>query len=286
MKIDELNQIIKNIKHNGVYITNSDFSEIKEEKLLYVDNCPTALVYILKHEYYNRAFFYTNSIDDLKRLLDSVDIPFLLFWNCKKLEDDTLKNLGLSLYSTYVRDTVRYDKNPYLEEETNKRRAILQDMYDPDCGEYANEGDAEELLRLSVELFDELSDEIPSLDEWREICRNNECILYRESNEKEGNPIIAFYVWHLEGKKLYSRMSANKYTANILYNLERRVFTEYFDKGIRIFYGWSDYNYSAAKGRRSSSASNLINRLYCHIYSNREIQKKRREVTILAKKEE
>lgn len=283
MKLDELNRLIREIKSQGNCITNAAFTDFTEESLIQVEYNSKALIYVVKKDHYNKAFFYTTSVEELNKLIGKIKIPFLLFFNCKDKDDKTLSSLGLKMYSLYVRDTVRYTENPYLMEETNKRRRILKEMYDPNCGEYAQESDAEELLDLSKELFDDKSDEIPSLTEWREICKNRECLIYREDNVDEGNPIIAFYVWHLEGKKLYSRMSANKFTANILYNLERRIFTDYFDKGIRVFYGWSDYYYSAAHGRRSDSSSKLINRIYCQIYSNVDEEKKRRKLTYTSK---
>ena len=67
------------------------------------------------------------------------------------------------------------------------------------------------------------------------MVKKKEILVYREAGE-----IIAAYIFHYQGKKLYSNTSMNLGGANILYNMERRIFEEAWNKGIRIFYGWGN----------------------------------------------
>ncbi len=140
---------------------------------------------------------------------------------------------GLTLYAEYIRFLKKYSDNPYLLEIKNPRRKILQEMYDPACGEYPTEEDAVEIYEIHMRNFDAVSDDIFSIDEWKEKIRKKEVLVYREDGK-----IIAYYNWKLEGNTFYSNVSVDEGPANIMYNLERRVFEKYWEQGIRIFYFW------------------------------------------------
>ena len=173
---------------------------------------------------------------------------------------------GLSLYATYQRNVIRYKSNPYLIPETSKRRQILPRMYDPACGEYPNKEDAEELDRLHRQVFDPLCDDMFSIDEWKEKIDKKEILVYRDNGK-----ITAYYCFRVEGQKLYSNMSVNIGAANTLYNMERRIFEEMWDKGIRIFYGWFNLkNHKAQKhGMRLEAISQCaesFSKSFCNTY--------------------
>ena len=106
-------------------------------------------------------------------------------------------------------------------------------MYDSACGEYPTEEDAEEIYEIHMRNFDAVSDDIFTIDEWKEKIRKKEVLVYREEGK-----IIAYYNWKLEGNTFYSNVSVDEGPANIMYNLERRVFEKYWEQGIRIFYFW------------------------------------------------
>ncbi len=279
--VDEINttymDMRKKNRGNENFFTNIKLGNCNEENIIDFKYNDNAMIVLIKENYIVKGYLCYSDVESINELIDEIESPFFVFWNTKDKNEKALEDLDVKLYTIYQRDTVRYDKNPYLEPDTTSRRDILRKMYEPNFGEFASEDDAEELNKLSLMLFDEYSDELPSVDEWRDICKRKECLIYREDNPEENNPIVAYYVWRLEGKKLYSRMSANRSGANILYNLERRIFTDYFDQGIRVFYGWSDIYNVQAHGRRSSSGLNKgpksVTRLFCRIYTNTDIVK-------------
>lgn len=159
---------------------------------------------------------------------------------------------GLTLYAEYVRFLQKYSDNPYLLEVKNPRRKILQEMYDPACGEYPAESDAEEIYEIHMRNFDTISDDIFTIGEWKEKIRKKEVLVYREDGK-----IIAYYNWKLEGNKLYNNVIVNEGPANIMYNLERRVFEKYWDQGIRIFYFWVN-NKNSKQLRRDNLNDELV----------------------------
>ena len=274
-KREIINEIYSEIRRNcakdKTILSNLNIGSIKEDDILYYDHDESAVLVIVKDKYFNKGYMCFCDKSAVDKLIQNVEIPFFVYWNCKEKDDDSLNISTLKLYTIYQRDTVTYYENPFTIPDPTNRRDILRVMYEENFGEYAMIEDAEELNSMSLELFDQYSDELPDLEEWRSICENRECLIYREGNNKKN--IVAYYVWHLEGKKLYSRMSANKVGANVLYNLERRIFTEYYEQGIRVFYGWSDIYNSSAIGRRTNKAVEKLSRIFCKIYTNTDLEK-------------
>ncbi len=279
---DEINEVYmtfrKKNRGNADFHSNINLNSFSNDSILNFKYNDRAMIIIVKDRYITKGYLCFEQVKSLNSLIESINHPFFVFWNTTDVNEKDLDGVNLRLYTIYQRSTVTYEENPYLLPDTNSRRDILRKMYVPNFGEYACVEDAEELNRLSLIMFDKYSDELPDLDEWREICNNKECLLYREDNPEENNPIIAYYVWKLEGKKLYSRMSANRLSANILYNLERRIFTHYFDMGIRTFYGWGDIYNTQAADRRSEAGMvkrgvHAAHSLYCKIWTNSDIIK-------------
>ena len=183
--------------------------------------------------------------------------------------DDFFRGKGLTMYSTYQRTTISYHSNPYLVPETSKRRQLLPQMYDATCGEYPSIDDAEELDALCRKVFDPLCDDMFTIEEWKQKIRDKEVMVYRSP---EG--ITAYYLWRIEGKKLYSNMSVNIGAANTLYNIERRIFEEAWEKGIRVFYGWGRLTNIKAKNHAMPAdaiykCASSISRLKCNTYLKR-----------------
>lgn len=255
-------------REKGVAITNFTMSSVEEEKCDYIYSADTyyATLYwdIDKYE----LNFVVASLEDLHNLIETIQgntvIPILYKEDCELKSFFT--SIGVELYATYQRTTICYKSNPYLIPEKSKRRQLLPKMYDPKCGEFPHEKDAEEIDRLCRKVFDPLCDDMFTIEEWKEKIRSKNVLVYKDDGE-----ITALYVWCLEGKKLYSNMSVNIGAANTLYNMERRVFEEMWNKGIRVFYGWGNLENMKAKTHAMSEfavekCAKSINRLFCDIY--------------------
>lgn len=255
-------------RETGSVITNFTMSSVPEKDCEKVYSAETyyATLYWNIDKYV--LDFVVATPDDLRTLLAL--IPGNTIINIVYKEECDLDPLfisqGLVLYASYQRNVTRYKSNPYLLPETSKRRQILPKMYDPECGEYPVREDAEELDQLHRQVFDPLCDDMFTIDEWKEKIDNKEILVYRKNGK-----ITAYYCFRLEGKKLYSNMSVNIGAANTLYNMERRVFEEMWNKGIRIFYGWFNLKNIRAKNHAISpeAASRCIesfSKSFCNTY--------------------
>ncbi|MCH5252252.1 MAG: hypothetical protein J1F22_04700 [Lachnospiraceae bacterium] len=191
-------------------------------------------IVVIAHEpYRKRGYFATKDEITLIGLLQGLpeNIVFEWIYRDENVLEEIMEKAGIELYATYIRHTCVWDENPY---ETQARgNALLQELYEPDCGEYARMSDAKELCELSKSVFDVNCDDVFTVEEWQEIIARKEVLVYRENNK-----ILSCYVWRLEGNKLYSNISINLGPANILYNLERRVLEEMWDKGVRVTCAW------------------------------------------------
>ena len=168
---------------------------------------------------------------------------------------------GFSNYKTYVRTTVCYKKNGYEVPEKGRRK-LLQELYDPTCGEYPTIDDVEELIEISKANFDELTDDVFTKEEWKHVIEKKSCLVYKEAGK-----IVAYYVWRLDGKQLYSNMTLNMGAANYLYNMERRIYDEMWEKGIRVYYAWVDMKNVKARVRFNEESKNVISSV-SHMYNS------------------
>ena len=124
---------------------------------------------------------------------------------------------------------------------------LLYDMYQPDCGVYAEEQDVLQIHELLLKNFDPKADHIFSREELLQMVKKKEIMVY-----KLGSKIESFFIYRREGKKLYCAFSYNNASADILYSLERRVKEiEYGENGIRMNYAW--YNAENKKALRRNS---------------------------------
>ncbi len=236
IKICEVKEKMRALKKNfGKMQTNFYPGIVDDELEAECYENEKALVFIVQEPNRKRAFFAYAEEDSCKKLLPMLPAGTITE-SVSRTETNPIEHIfkdsGMERYALYCRVTSCYSENPYLIPEKG-RRQLLQEMYDPACGEYAKEEDVAELYELTRETFDPLCDDVFTLEQWKEIVARNECLYHREAGK-----IVAFYVWRLEGKKLYSNMAVNEGPANYLYNLERRIFEEMWNKGIRIFYAW------------------------------------------------
>lgn len=229
------------------------------------DGCAT----IVKKKDMNIMYFMAATEQTFRQLVDQMPSNTVVNFAYKNKEEDELElwaiHANLSKHATYRRTTLHYISNPYLEPEVPRRR-ILQKMYDPSCGEYPTLKDIPQMDSLWRELFDPLCDDVFSYEQWSEMVENKEILVYREAGE-----IIAAYVFHFQGRKLYSNTSMNLGGANILYNMERRIFQEAWDKGIRVFYGWGNLDNVRAHthtlpAENVTKCADRIEYLYCDTF--------------------
>lgn len=224
-----------------------------DEAILYENE--KAIVFIVHEPNRERAFFVGAEEEQLCELLSELPKGVVLE-NVYRENENPLYELftksGLEEYTVYIRSTLSYDSNPY-DVPMQGRQRLLYEMYDPECGEYAKETDAEELYTILKEDANPICDEIFTLEKWRDVIKNKECMLYRENGK-----IICFFVWRLEGKKVYQNLSVNRGTANYLYNIERRIFNEMWEAGIRTYYSWTNMQYKAVQKRGLKGTDNCV----------------------------
>ncbi len=176
---------------------------------------------------------------------------------------DLLSKAGFRHFSTYLRVSNSYRENPFLIPEKGKRK-ILQEMYEPDRCCYAKESDIKELMKINESAFITYVDDFFTYEEWVEIINKRECLIYKENDK-----IISFYVWKIEGKKLYANMIVNYGTADLSYNMERRAFEEAWEKGVRSLYYWIRVDNKKALSHNGIDIKGndaAINGLYDYIY--------------------
>lgn len=251
MKICEIKEKIRTLKKTYKKIETNFYPGITDdmqEADLFENE--QALVFVIQEPNRRRAFFAFADTDCLIDLLSKIPKGTVTEYICKDKNplEHVFVESNMEHYSTYIRRTICYTVNPFTIPDTGRRK-VLMDMYDPTCGEYATTEDIPELDNITRQTFDALCDDVFTITQWQNIVTNKECLLYRESGK-----IIAFYVFRLEGKKLYSNMSINRGAANYLYNLERRIFEEMYNKGIRVFYAWYNSGNNRALKRRNLAA--------------------------------
>lgn len=265
MKIKEVFEKVNliKIKHKKLY-TNIIWSNLPENEDAEVHIEEKGIVFIIQEPNRRRGYYAVSDLTILVLLLKKVENGVVLEQIHKGKTDDMKNHFlgsGFRDYQMYIRTTICYKKNPY-EIPEHGRRKLLQEMYDAECGEYPTSNDAQELCDLANSLFDPLTDDIFTLEKWSDIIEKKECLIYRENGI-----IIACYVWHLEGKKLYSNMAMNQGAANYLYNIERRVFEHMWENGIRIYYSWINCKNKKALLRYNQNTKEYIKTIN-HIYNS------------------
>ncbi len=255
MTIEEVLKETCELKKRGRIISNYYYGCVPADRsvsALFSDN---AIVFDMEDRFRRKAFFFVveseTGKDELAQLLSKLPknsiIEYIQAYRGTDIDDELkrskgedgceireiIKDSGFEFYKKYIRNTITYLSNPKLIPEEGRRK-ILQEMYDDTCGEFPSEDDAEELFEINCSVFDHLTDDVFTIDEWKDIIRKQNCIVYRENGE-----IISYYVFELQNeKKLYSNIAVNKGAANTLYNIERRIFEYYWNQGIRVYYSW------------------------------------------------
>ena len=256
MKIGEIKDKIRSLKKDYKKIETNFYPGIlddEQEATLFENE--KAIVFVVQEPNRYRAFFGFEDGDFLSEILLQIPdgtVMEYIFRPKKNPLKKIFENGNMEKYSTYIRSTICYSGNPFSIPEEGRRK-LLEQMYEPTFGEYAEKKDAVELYNLTKKTFDVLCDDVFTLEQWDKIIERKECLLHREN----GN-IVTFYVWRLEGRKLYSNMVVNEGPANFSYNLERRIFEEMWSKGIRIFYAWYNIKNKKALKRGNEKTEELI----------------------------
>lgn len=266
MIIDVKKKINALKQSHGKLITNFYYNSLDDmQKAECLEN-EKALVFLVQEPFRKRVYFAAADPDACSALLSQLPENSVLEYICQdnlNPLEPVFINGGMERYTSYIRVTMTYSENPYEAPEAGRRK-LLQDMYDPEFGEYAGEEHAAQLYQITREVFDEFCDDIFTFEKWKKIIADKECLLYCEEGE-----IVAYYVYRLEGKKLYSNLSVNKGAANYLYNLERRVFEEMWEKGIQTFYAWFNESNVKALQRENEMARKCVksrHEIYNFIY--------------------
>lgn len=275
MNHDEIMKRKNEISKKGGKIWTNFLSGLRfDENVTDVIDLDEAILVIVQTTFQKLGYFVAAGSEQLVKLLRLTPIDVFIKWTYRPDEDDLGEKMfqaGFYLYARYIRNTTVFKKNPYQHAVTGKR-AILHEMYDSSCGEFPVVEDAEKLFELAKEVFDQNCDEVFTVREWKERIRKKEVLIYREDGK-----IFSCYVWHLQGKVLYSNISINLGPANILYNLERRIFEQYWDEGIRAHYSWKNCENRKALKRGLENCKECILResiLYHSIYK-KKIEKRR-----------
>lgn len=256
MIFSEVKQKIKCLKKNTKgYITNLYPGLVDDKQEVELMENEQAIVFILQERFRKRCFFAYTDEEAFVSLLLKVPANTILEFVSREQTNpiETVLDRGnMNKYAVYIRKTDCYKENPFTIPETG-RRALLTEMYDPNCGEYPTTEAAEELEALHRQIFDPLCDDMYSIAEWKEKINKKEILVYRENGK-----IMAYYCFCLEGCKLYNNISVNTGNANILYNMERRIFEEMWDRGIRVYYAWFNEKNTKAMCRGNKNAMKCI----------------------------
>lgn len=269
MRLDQINVAIGEIKSlGGNGISNIVYSKLSRHQEYETISIEGAIAILVPEAYRTTAFFVASGEEQLCRLLQKLPQGVYIETFHKMRWDGVgklLKKAGFSCYASYVRETVTYIKNPY-EFPIGERELLLGKFYDQNMGEVPKIEDAEAIFSLCMQTFDPVIDDVFSVEEWRNVIRNRECLMIR-SNTK----IVTLYKWRVEGKKLYSNVLINLGPANLAYNLQRKVFDSCWREGIRTIYSWINVDNKKSLERRLDNNLEIIsgrNYLYQSIYTN------------------
>ncbi len=246
-------------------LTNIVLADITDEMDVDCYENENGFAYVVHEPNRQKAFFAAKDEEAAVELLRQIPQGVILECLHRKEDVNAMENVileaGFSPYKKYVRTTVCYKQNGYEVPEKGRRK-LLQELYDPTCGEYPTMEDIDELIEISKANFDELTDDVFTKEEWVHVIGNQSCLVYKEAEK-----IIAYYVWRLDGKQLYSNMTLNLGAANYLYNMERRIYDEMWEKGIRVYYAWVEAKNVKARIRWNEEAKKVIGSV-SHMYNS------------------
>lgn len=260
MKIKEISQRVREIRseYRSMY-TNVNWSNLDLAADVEIFDNHKGIAFLVPETNKTKVYYAAADREGIAEILERVPEGVVLEYFYKRENDmnELFECAGFSHYADYFRVTTMYEENPYGK-ETGKRK-LLDELYDPECGEYPALEDVEELEKLLRDQFDPLTDDVFSKEEWTEIIKKKECLVIKENGK-----IVTCHVWRLSGKKLYGNISLNLGPANYMYNLERRVFDSMWEAGIRVNYAW--FNEKNTKAFTKNGLTKEAGDLYDAIY--------------------
>lgn len=263
MTIKEISQKVRKIRTDYTALhTNINWSNLDLDAEVTVFCGQKGIVFLVPETNKTKVYYAATDVDEISGLLSQVPNGAVLEYLYKNENDMNalFEGAGFLHYANYFRVTTTYEVNPFGNEKG--KRKLLNELYDPECGEYPSLEDAEELEQLTRRKFDPLTDDVFSIDEWRDIIRKKECLVIKENGK-----IVTYYVWRLAGRKLYSNISLNLGPANYMYNLERRIFDHMWENGVRVSYAW--FNEGNSRVLTKSNLTKNSGDLYDAIYVKR-----------------
>lgn len=195
------------------------------------------IVFGIQEEFIYRIYFCSNNSEELKRCLEKVPENAVTDWVCKgEIGEigEIIEESKWKRYAEYLRNTVPIKKKM----KKTRLELLLEERYNPECAEPAEESDIPAIRKLMFDTFDPVNSEILTEEELRELIRQKTVWVYKLEDK-----ICTLYIYRIEGKRRYGAMTYNCLSADYLYNVTRKAndISNKIHKPI-IHYGWIDVN--------------------------------------------
>ena len=208
----------------------------------------------------NRVYFATSNPDRLSDMLCDVHFQSVIDYNSENVNcdiTDALEKAGYNHYSTYIRR--RYDVVANNYEFNNNERGILDRFYSEDYVSYATQSDSEAIYSILWNVFDPKRDHLPDLETLNKWIDEKRVLYYAEDGI-----IYSIYIYEVYGKKMYSAFSYNKTSADKLYSLEKKAFSDAIERnGITQKYSWVNIKNYRAADRTNYVNESFYNFIFC-----------------------
>lgn len=199
------------------------------------------IVFGIQEEFIYRIYFCSNNLVALKDCLEKVPKNSVTDWVCKgEIGEigDIIEESKWKRYAEYIRNTVPVKKKMKKTRKKTRLELLLEEKYDPECAEPAEESDIPAIRKLMIDTFDPVNSEILTEEELRKLIQQKTVWIYKVEGK-----ICTLYIYRIEGKKRYGAMTYNCLSADYLYNVTRKAndISNKIHKPI-AHYGWIDVN--------------------------------------------
>lgn len=218
-----------------------------------------SIVFFVREEFFQRAYYFTSDLDELvtllMRLKGMVVMDIICQGDMKEEEKRILEQAGFENYAVYCKRQYMLEKGG----RTKKDNGIFEEFYDPGFFQLAKAEDVQELKDLLYHVFDPITTHLPTKEQLLEMIQNQNVVLYRVNGR-----IVALHVFLIQGRKLYSNISYNITSADVLYSMERRAREWAYEKyGVKWVYAW--YDITNTKALRRSVYTDTGQRDYIYV---------------------
>lgn len=235
MKFKEIQNFISQIKKNGKeYYTNCYVFDSAAN--FHVTKGEESIVFFIREEFFNRAYYFTSNLDELVTLLmrvrEVVVMDIICRGTMREKEQKALMQAGFVNYAIHC-------KKQYALQEggrTEKDSGVFDEFYNPEFFQLAKIEDVQELKDVLYDVFDPITSHLPTKKQLIEMIQNQNVVYYKINGR-----IVALHVFLIQGKVLYSNISYNIASADVLYSMERRAREWAYEKyGVKWVYAWYD----------------------------------------------